>query len=137
EINQVEGIAIYSIDNSMLDSWNSPDSPENIFDQLSIHYLQFYSMLENGLSNFKEIVISHEQGYIYVRALPDLLIMAITRRPTEITLIRLIINVQISSLLNSKQLQKTIKKMSMESQNFLEKKFLDDTERELLKKLTK
>ncbi len=136
-IEQVDGIAVYSISNILLDSWVRQGAGEKVFEQISLHYLQIFALLESGVKTFNEIVVTHDRGLLYARALPDILLLVIARTPLEIALIRLIINVKITDLLNSRQLQKAIKKLADRSPNFLDKKFLDETERDLLKKLEK
>jgi hypothetical protein len=134
-IDSVEAIAIYAIDKSILDNWSRPNFQNNILKEISLHYLQMFYLLETDVNNFREIIISHDRGYIYARALPDLMLIIISRIPVDISLLRLIINVKIPDLLNSRAFQKKIKKVVSNNSNFLDKKFLDDSEKEYLKKL--
>jgi hypothetical protein len=91
--------------------------------------------LDSKGQNFKEIVSAHEDGQIYARILPDLMFIVLAKSVADIALIRLIINVKISDLLKSRSFQKTLKKHSGKPLDFLDKKFLDDSEREYIKNL--
>jgi hypothetical protein len=84
-IDSVEAVAIYANDNSILDNWNRPNFQNNILKEISLHYLQLFYLLETDVNNFREIIISHDRGYIYARALPDLMLIIIYRIPVDIS----------------------------------------------------
>ncbi len=132
KIEDLEAIALYRSDNALIDTWFMPNFDQNIFDLLSIHYFQIFSILSDGFRDFQEVVLSHSQGKIYVRAIPDLLLIVIGKSSVDISLVRLIINVKIADFLKSRKLQKFLKKASKKSINFLQKKYLDDREIYLL-----
>ncbi len=134
-IESIEAVAVYANDNTILDSWTRPNFQNKVLEELCLHYLQLFSLLETDIRNYREIATSHDRGYIYARALPDVLLVVISRIPVEISLLRLIINVKIPELLSSRSFQKKIKKVSSDNYNFLDKQFLDDSEKEYLKKL--
>jgi hypothetical protein len=131
----MEGIALFRHDNTILDSWYEPNFNSKVFEEISINYFQMFSILDSGYRDFYEVVTSHEKGRVYVRVLPDLLLVVVAKSNIEITLVRLIVNVQIVELLNSRKLQKLVKKISEKSLNFLNKKYLDEREGEYLKKI--
>jgi hypothetical protein len=106
-----------------------------VFSQIALHYLQVFSILDLKLQNYNEIVINHEKGQFYARILPDLLIVVALKSIKETPLIRLVINVKIGDLLTSKEFQKIRKKLTLANQNLLDKKYLDESERNYLKKL--
>ncbi|OGB69929.1 MAG: hypothetical protein A2Y94_08740 [Caldithrix sp. RBG_13_44_9] len=135
QIRNVEAISIYGIDNILIDSWTLPSINIKTVTDISFHYFQIFSVLDSKGQNFKEIVISHENGHIYARILPDLLFIVLVKSIADITLIRLIINVKITDLLNSRTFQKIRKNHSGKHLNFLDRKFLDDSEREYIKNL--
>lgn len=134
-IDSVEAVAIFANDNTIMDDWSRLNFQNNFLKEISLHYLQLFYLLETDINNFREIIISHDRGYIYARALPDLMLIIISRIPVNISLLRLIINVKIPDLLNSRAFQKKLKKVVSNNYNFLDKKSLDDSEREYLKKL--
>jgi hypothetical protein len=131
----IEGIAIFSHDNSILDAWHEPNFNPKLFEEISINYFQMFSILDSGYRDFHEVVTSHEKGKVYVRVLPDLLLVVVAKSNIEMALVRLVVNVQIVELLNSRKLQKLVKKISEKSSNFLNKKYLDQKEDEYLKKI--
>jgi len=132
QIEGLEAIALYRSDNALIDTWSEPNFDQNIFDLVSIHYFQIFSILGTGFRDFQEVVLAHSQGKIYARVLPDLLLVVIVKSSVDISLVRLIINVKIADLLKSRKLQKILKKVSKKSINFLQKKYLDDSEIVLL-----
>jgi hypothetical protein len=134
-VQGVEAIALYGIDNTLIDSWGDTNFNREIFDQVALHYLQVFSVLDLKLQNYNEIVITHEKGQFYARILPDLLIVVSLKSMKEVALTRLVINVHLTELLTSKAFQKVKKKLSLSSQNLLDKKYLDDSERDYLKKM--
>ncbi|UCF63870.1 MAG: hypothetical protein JSW33_15105 [bacterium] len=134
-LKNVEAIAIYSLNNDLIDSWCDPNFNSKVLDELSLHYFQVFATLDLSVQNFQEIVITHEKGHFYARILPDMLLIIVVKLPVEISLIRLIVNVKIIDLLNSKALQKGLKKYSTENKDFLNKNILDESEKEYLKKL--
>jgi hypothetical protein len=135
EVQNTEAIAIYSIDNTLVDSWSESGFNKEVFSQIALHYLQVFSILDLKLHNYNEIVISHEKGQFYARILPDLLIVVSLKSMKDIPLVRLIINVKIGDLLTSKEFQKIRKKLTLTNQNLLDRKYLDESERNYLKKL--
>jgi len=134
-IRNVEAVSIYGIDNELIDSWNVPGINIKTITDISFHYFQIFSVLDSQGQNFKEIVSSHENGQLYARILPDLLFIVLVKSMADIALIRLVINVKITDLLTSRNFQKTLKKHSGKHLNFLDKKFLDESEREYLKSM--
>ena len=135
KIKSVEAIVIYAIDNSLIDSWSESSLNNEVFNQIALHYLQAFSVLDLKLQNYTEIVINHEKGQFYARTLPDLLMVVSLKSLKDIPLVRLIINVKIGDFLTSKEFQKIRKKLKLTSQNLLDRKFLDESERNYLKKL--
>jgi len=135
QLKNVEAIAIYSLNNKLIDSWCDPNFNSKVLEELSLHYFQVFATLDLSVQNFQEIVITHEKGHFYTRILPNLLLIVLVRLPVEISLIRLIVNVKSIDLLNSRGLQKELKRSSVESKDFLNKKYLDESEKEYLKKL--
>jgi len=135
QLKNVEAVAAYSLNNELIDSWSDPNFNSKVLKELSLHYFQVFATLDLSLKNFQEIVITHEKGHFYTRILPNLLLIVVVKLPIEISLLRLIINVKISDLLKSKELQKGLKKSTQESKDFLNNKNLDDSEKEYLKKL--
>jgi hypothetical protein len=134
-IRNVEVVSIYSIDNVLIDSWTIPGINIKTVTDVSFHYFQIFSVLDSQGQNFKEILISHDNGQIYTRILPDLLFIVLVKSMADIALIRLVINVKITDLLNSRNFQKILKKHTGKHLNFLDKKFLDESEREYLKNM--
>ncbi len=132
QIEDLEAIALYRSDNALIDTWSEPNFDQNIFDLISIHYFQIFSILSTGVRDFQEVILSHSQGKIYARTLPDLLLVVIVKSSVDISLVRLIINVKIADLLKSRKLQKILKKISKKNINFLQKKYLDNREIDLL-----
>ena len=135
KIPSTEAIAIYSIDNVIIDSWSESSFNRDVFSQIALHYLQVISILDLKLQNYNEIVINHEKGQFYARILPDLLIVVALKSIKDTPLIRLVINVKVGDLLTSKEFQKIRKKLTLANQNLLDKKYLDESERNYLKKL--
>lgn len=137
KIKNIEAIALYSIDNTLLDSWTGPNFNSKVLEEMSLHYFQVYAALDLNAQNFNEIVITHEKGHFYTRFYPDILLIVVVKSMVEISLIRLISNVKIIELLESRELQKILKKSAIGTQDFLNKKKLDESEMEYLKKLRK
>ena len=135
QLKNVEAVAAYSLNNELVDFWSDPNFNNKVLKELSLHYFQVFATLDLSLKNFQEIVITHEKGHFYTRILPNLLLIVVVKFPIEISLLRLIVNVKISDLLNSKEFQKELKKSSKESKDFLNNKNLDDSEKEYMKKL--
>ena len=137
KIDNIEAIALYSIDNKLLESWTGPNFNSKVLEEMSLHYFQVYAALDLSAQNYQEIVITHEKGHFYTRLYPDLLLIVVVKSMVEISLIRLISNVKIIELLESREFHKILKKSSTETQDFLNKKKLDESEMEYLKKLQK
>ena len=137
QIENVEAIAIYGLDSKLLDSWTEPNFSTKVLDEISLHYFQVFGTLDLSAQNYQEIVISHEKGHFYTRIYPDILLIVSIKSAVEMSLIRLVTNVNINKLLHSRQLQKILKKSAAENKDFLNKKYLDESETEYLKKMEK
>lgn len=135
KVPNMQAIAVYGVNNTLLDSWTVYDSHLQKLNEISLHYFQIFSILHAKGKNFKEVLISHDNGQIYALILPDLLFIILTKLPTDISLIRLIINVSVSEILGSRTVQKLLKKTREKHLNFFDKKYLDESEKELLKKI--
>jgi predicted regulator of Ras-like GTPase activity (Roadblock/LC7/MglB family) len=135
KIENVEAIVLYSIDNKLIDSWTDSNFNAKVLEDMSLHYFQVFATLDLNGQDYQEIVISHEKGHFYTRIYPDILLIVVVKTTVEISLIRLITNVKIAELLHSRQLQKMLKKTGIENKDFLNKKNLDESESEYLKKM--
>lgn len=135
QVEGIDGIAIFDMDNKIIDSWTAPNFEDKIFNEIGINYYQIFAILESSERDFHELVIQYEKGQVYTRTLPDIFILVITKTKTDIALIRLIINVAAPEFLNSRKLQKILKKSSKPSRNFLVKNYLDSTEQAYHKKI--
>ena len=131
----MEAVAIYSINNTLIDSWTAPNFNPKVLEEISLNYFQLYTILDLNVKNYIENVISHEKGSIYARMFPDLLLVAVAKSNVETSLIRFIVNVNIPELLSSRQCQKILKKMGVKTPDFLDKKYLDSSEKDYLKKM--
>jgi hypothetical protein len=134
QLKGVEAIALYSSDNTIIASWSQPDFNAQIFEDISINYFQIFSVLESGFRDFQESVLAYDKGSVFARILPDLLLIVIIKPNVEVALVRLIVNVHITELIQSKRVQKILKKLSGQSVNFLETKYLDPREKDYLEK---
>ncbi len=132
-IEGIQAIAIYRSDNSPLDIWTDSKFNKQILEQVSVHYFQIFSVLESSLRDFHETVITYGKGKIFSRVFPDSLLIIITHPNVEISLIRFIINVKMTELLNSRQFQKILKKVPKKKIQFLDNKYLDEQEIKYLK----
>lgn len=135
QIPNVEAIALYGINNILLDSWTEPNFNIKVLEEMSLHYFQVFATLDLNVQNYQEIVITHEKGHFYTRIYPNVLLIVVVKSAVEISLIRLITNVKINELLHSRQLQKILKKSAIENKDFLNRKNLDESETEYLKKM--
>ena len=135
QIPNVEAIALYGINNNLLDSWTEPNFNIKVLEEMSLHYFQVFATLDLNVQNYQEIVITHEKGHFYTRIYPNVLLIVVVKSTVEISLIRLITNVKINELLHSRQLQKFLKKSAIENKDFLNRKNLDESETEYLKKM--
>lgn len=135
QIPNVEAIALYGINNNLLDSWTEPNFNIKVLEEMSLHYFQVFATLDLNVQNYQEIVITHEKGHFYTRIYPNVLLIVVVKSTVEISLIRLITNVKINELLHSRQLQKILKKSAIENKDFLNRKNLDESETEYLKKM--
>ncbi|MCK5453578.1 MAG: hypothetical protein KAJ16_04410 [Calditrichia bacterium] len=135
QIPNVEAIALYGINNILLDSWTEPNFNIKVLEEMSLHYFQVFATLDLNIQNYQEIVITHEKGHFYTRIYPNVLLIVVVKSTVEISLIRLITNVKINELLHSRQLQKILKKSAIENKDFLNRKNLDESETEYLKKM--
>ncbi|MCK4893314.1 MAG: hypothetical protein KAT07_05075 [Calditrichia bacterium] len=135
QIPNVEAIALYGINNILLDSWTEPNFNIKVLEEMSLHYFQVFATLDLNVQNYQEIVITHEKGHFYTRIYPNVLLIVVVKSTVEISLIRLITNVKINELLHSRQLQKILKKSAIENKDFLNRKNLDESETEYLKKM--
>ena len=128
QIPNVEAIALYGINNNLLDSWTEPNFNIKVLEEMSLHYFQVFATLDLNVQNYQEIVITHEKGHFYTRIYPNVLLIVVVKSTVEISLIRLITNVKINELLHSRQLQKILKKSAIENKDFLNRKNLDESE---------
>ena len=48
----IEAIALYGIDNTLIDSWSEGNFNTEIFNQVALHYLQVFSVLDIKLLNY-------------------------------------------------------------------------------------
>ncbi|NOQ97695.1 MAG: hypothetical protein GQ561_05985 [Calditrichae bacterium] len=135
QIPNVEAIALYGINNNLLDSWTEPNFNIKVLEEMSLHYFQVFATLDLNVQNYQEIVITHEKGHFYTRIYPNVLLIVVVKSTVEISLIRLLTNVKINELLHSRQLQKILKKSAIENKDFLNRKNLDESETEYLKKM--
>jgi ketopantoate reductase len=135
QIPNVEAIALYGINNNLLDSWTEPNFNIKVLEEMSLHYFQVFATLDLNVQNYQEIVITHEKGHFYTSIYPNVLLIVVVKSTVEISLIRLITNVKINELLHSRQLQKILKKSAIENKDFLNRKNLDESETEYLKKM--
>jgi len=135
QVENVEAIALYSMNNKLLDSWTDSNFNAKVLEEMSIHYFQVFATLDLNVQNYQEMVIAHEKGHFYSRIYPDILLIVVVKSTLEISLIRLITNVKITELLHSRDLQKALKKSTAENIDFLNKKNLDESETEYLKKM--
>ena len=135
QLEGIEGIALYSYDNEIVDSWVDSNFNIKIFEEIGINYFQILLSLGKFDNKFDEIVISHENGQIYVKPLPDIMIVIAFRLKVDVALIRLIINLGVSGLFDSKKHQKILKKFSSKTKNFLKDTYLDDSERAYIKRI--
>ena len=121
QLDGVDGITLISKDNRLIDSWEAPNFESKIFNEIGI--------------NYNELVIQHEKGQIYARQFPELFLLIVTRLKVDVALLRIAVNVVIPDLLNSKKLQKILKKLPKESRNYLTRNYLDETEQVYYKKI--
>ncbi|GAB4369425.1 MAG: hypothetical protein Kow0042_11150 [Calditrichia bacterium] len=138
DLPQVEGvelITIYGLDNEILDSWSQPHFNRQILPDLGLNGFQIFSLGERVKQSLSEVVLTHEKGQIYYRRHRDFMVVVISKLKVDAALIRLIINVGLGEYEKSKKIQKSLKKMSRGAVNFLDNKYLDDLEAEFLEKL--
>jgi predicted regulator of Ras-like GTPase activity (Roadblock/LC7/MglB family) len=135
QLDGVEGIALISKDNRMIDSWEAPNFDPKIFNEIGINYYQIFGVLEKSERDYHELVIQHEKGQIYTRQFQELFLLVIARMKVDTAFIRLSVNVVVPDLVHSKKLQKILKKMPREGRNYLTRNYLDETEQAYFKKI--
>jgi predicted regulator of Ras-like GTPase activity (Roadblock/LC7/MglB family) len=135
QLDGVDGITLISKDNRLIDSWEAPNFESKIFNEIGINYCQIFVLLGRSERDYNELVIQHEKGQIYARQFPELFLLIVTRLKVDVALLRIAVSVVIPDLLNSKKLQKILKKLPKESRNYLTRNYLDETEQAYYKKI--
>ncbi|MEJ2633746.1 MAG: hypothetical protein P8184_00455 [Calditrichia bacterium] len=135
-VEGVEGVVIIRKDNTVLDSWSAPNFNTNLFEDVSLHFHQIFELFDRDDLEYQENVVSYEKGQVYARNLPQFLLLIFARFKVDISALRLIVNVGLAELFDSKKMQKMLKKIPIGNHSVLKREFLDDVEQGYLAKIS-
>jgi len=135
EIDGIEAVVIFTKDNTIIDQWATPHFNTQVFNELCLNYQQIFAVGKNEDKSNLEVNISHEKGIIFVKQFSDFFLLVLAKSKVDTALIRIMANVGLSEVWNSRKGQKILKKYLGQERNYLDKEYLDDVEEEYLNKI--
>jgi hypothetical protein len=138
-LNRIDGIEAFVLmddSNRIIGRWINSKYDTSIFTEIGKSYLQIFGIEESLNFDIDEIVILFERGLIFVRNHLKFFLIIIANPHTDISYIRLAVNVSIFELEESRKGQKLFKKLPLEKPRSFRKSELDDVERLMIKKIT-
>lgn len=135
-IDGTEAVLIIDKTNKLIEKWTIPHFNTKIFKDLGLQILQMMAVAQNQADGSDEITILHEKNLVYARDFGKLVLIVIAKLRVEMTLLRLITNVSWAESMETKKIEKQIKKFPTSCQELLREELLDDVESHYLEKMT-
>lgn len=135
KIHGIEAAILYDRSNQILDQWLNTEFNKKLYEDIGLQFRQIFSLEHNISHQFPEVVLAYEKGQIYAKLHEEQMLIVITKKLVEVSLLRLVINVGFFNFDHSKEIQKVCKKNRQLLINFLSEDYLDDVEISFLKKI--